>query len=665
MKFGIKKHVFIPLLLAITLFGFLLRVQVCRELAVNDKQVASPSKFTDMYTYKLYSEQILKGEYKRDFYYQPFYYAVFLPLIKQCAGFGVWPVILVQCMLSAMTIWFASISSAMLWGRRSGVFTSLFLVFSTILILYTPYHLIATLQAFWISLIGYIVLKELKRMRKKQNIKILTSCMRWGFVGLVVSFAILTRGNIWFFLPGIMFAWFIVQFPGRNKGKNSFSIILKESLPLVLFLLMVIIPQIPFAVENTRIKGKISGPSTAAGAVLSLGNTPESPPGGRDAGTGPGPMEYPETCRAWTGNAEKISVPKRIWEWFYREPLAFCELQFRKMLLFWDYREIPNNIAIEHHGLKSPTLLLTGLIPVDSVMTPRGKMAFIHNNIIPSTIALLVFSLAGMFMLILQLLKISFRKVNANVAPLRVKVFLRNLYRYICGHSGQFLIFYFIIAYWLGTAAFYILARFRLPLYPLLAVFAGACLNQLFITLSQKKKILPILFFIAISFVFINFGYDFYRYKLEAGVMRVVRPNGVVSPLDDKLLIMDNGPFSFGSWQTVELKENVPIIKKFSLPEVAGDFQQAKLFIDLIWNVPGSAVLEINGKKYFFEEKKPVKKTYEFKIPLDKKMQITILPGKLDCRLFAICDFQRDYMRSTVNGKNQGGEFVCKLILSQ
>lgn len=660
MKLSFKKQFFIPLLVIITCLGFFIRLQVCRELAANDKQVVSPSVYTDMYTYKLYSEQILKGEYKRDFYYQPFYYAVFLPAIKQIFGFGVWPVIIFQCVISALTIWFSSISSAMLWGRRSAVVTALFLAFLSMLILYTPYHLIATLQAFWVSLICYLILKELEYERKQHNSKTTTtSCIHWGLIGFVVSLGILTRGNIWFFVPGIVLAWILNKINQTNRIEKTSKITLKASLPIVLFLVMIILPQIPFSWKNTQLKGKFCGPSTAAGAVLSLGNTPESPPGGRDAGTGPGPMEYPETCLYWNGNAEKVSVEKRIWSWICREPLAFVELQWRKMLLFWDRREIPNNIAAEHQGFKSPTWLILGLIPMDSVVTPMGKIPFIFNNIIPTTILLLVFSLAGIFLLIVNTWNFSYCQGSG------AKTFFPGLLRHLRGHIGQYLIFYFIVAYWLGTAAFYILARFRVPVYPMLAIFAGAFINQLFSAMTRRKKITAIMFCLLSAFILVNYGYDFYRYNVESKVMNMVRPNGVVSPLDEELLILDNGPFSFGSWQPIELKENMQLTKIFSIPPMSGEFNNAKVLVELVWEVPGTAVIGINGKKYILKEKKPIKKAYEFPMPVSENMEIAIVPYKIDARIFAIMDMQRNYHRTTVNGKDPGAELVCKLNLSK
>ena len=76
----IRKHFYI-LLVLLAGAGFLLRMQVCRDLIDSDAQVSRPSAGTDMATYKELSERIMKGEYDEQFYYQPFYYAVFLPVV--------------------------------------------------------------------------------------------------------------------------------------------------------------------------------------------------------------------------------------------------------------------------------------------------------------------------------------------------------------------------------------------------------------------------------------------------------------------------------------------------------------------------------------------------------------------------------------------------------
>lgn len=644
---------FIPSLLLLIIIALLLRLEVSRELKNADLQVSKPSVYTDMYTYKLYSEQIVKGEYKRDFYYQPFYYAVFLPLIKQIAGFGIWPVIFTQTIISALTIWLSAMVSAMLWGRRSAIITAILLTFSSILMLYVPYHLIATLQAFWVVLTAFLALKCLAHEKKTSAGATSRSNLYWGMLGFVIGLGIVTRGNIWFFVPGIIGAALIARFKYYQASSSNWF---KKVMPVMFLIAMIIIPQIPFAWKNTEITGKLSGPSTAAGAVLSLGNTPESPPGGRDAGMGPGPMEYPLTCRYWNAECEKVSVFKRMWQWFCREPMAFVELQWRKMLLFWDRREIPNNIAVEHQGMKSRTWQLVGLIPIDEKASPQGTVRFITMNIIPTSIILLVISMAGLFVLICKIIKRPKKAENISYwQALRLR---------ISNHLGISLLLYFIIAYWLGTAGFYILARFRVPVLPLLAIIAGGYLQSLFLAWKIKKRLTGRIVALIIALLLVNFGYDYYRYIMEAGILQVVRPNGVVSPMGNELMVADNGPYSFGSWRPLELRQGIPVKKTFSIPNVPhGD--NVRFMLEMVWEVPGKMILEVNGQKYQLKEDSPIRKLYEFRIKPNETKEITLVPYDMDCRVFVVLDYQRDYGRTEINGKKSNGELVSNLIFKK
>ena len=68
----------------IALAGFLLRLYVAWELSrINGgvNNLVCPAVSTDMATYMDLARRIASGSYSGVFYYQPFYYTVFLPLI--------------------------------------------------------------------------------------------------------------------------------------------------------------------------------------------------------------------------------------------------------------------------------------------------------------------------------------------------------------------------------------------------------------------------------------------------------------------------------------------------------------------------------------------------------------------------------------------------------
>jgi len=570
-----------------------------------------------MATYKDLSEKIMRGEFHEAFYYQPLYYAVFLPVVHKILGNGIWPVMIAQAFLSALTIFFAAMCSAMLWGRRAGVLTAFLTAFSAVLILYVPYHLIETLQAFWITMILYAAIIAWRSGR----------IIHWGIVGFLVSLSILTRGNVWFCVPGLMLAaFFSVRIKPGDKPSWNFKNFVMRLLPVAVFILMVILPQVPFSIRNTKITGKFCGPSTAAGAVLALGNTPEAPPGGRNPDTGPGPMEYPETFWAWADTAEKIPVSTRMFQWFKDEPLAFVELQFRKMLLFWDRHEIPNNIAFDYQGKRSRTFQYLAFIPTAIIMA---------------------MALGWLLYYFISHARAGFRRITRHPEPL--------------------ILFYIITSLFLATSAFYILARFRLAVVPLMAVGAGGLAGVLFVNLKRRnwKKLLnrSLLPFLAACLI-VMFGYDFYRYYYESSIMKVVRPNGIRSEIrEGKILYMDNGPLSFGSWKRIDIKEGDVVCKKFVLRDSL-DGRIAELAIPFWCDVPGKMKIEINGKPFQVELKQDMNEQL-FQIPFSaSNPQVEIKFIFIDCKAYPIFDFQRNYGRTELNGNNPYAELVSKLYLA-
>ena len=66
----------------IAVIGLIIRLIAGFQLLRYDSRVADPAKVTDMWTYLNFAREILSGEVPREFYYQPFYYSVFLPLAK-------------------------------------------------------------------------------------------------------------------------------------------------------------------------------------------------------------------------------------------------------------------------------------------------------------------------------------------------------------------------------------------------------------------------------------------------------------------------------------------------------------------------------------------------------------------------------------------------------
>ena len=435
-----------------------------------------------MATYKTLSESILKGDFPKEFYYQPFYYAVFLPLIQLVTGPSGFMVVLAQSLCGGLSVLLAGGTAARLAGKKAGLAAAFLLAFSQIAILYTPYRLLEIMQMFWFLLLLYLTLLAMRK----------GGLLRWFLTGCILSFAILSRGNAWCFLPAILLAFFWGEFKFRHASRKTVL------LSLLLLLLGTLLPQVPFSVVNSLHSGRFRGPSTAGSAVLALGNTKEAPPGG---------LEYPLSYEIWTKNEAVRSVPMRIFDWFREEPLAYLELTFRKCFLFWNEYDIPNNINPEYMAKKSPLLAAVSFLP---------------------TGILLLFCLAGVL--------VSVKSVRSGRS---MTVFLL-----------------FLLLYWFAAAAFYNLGRFRIPAFGFFCVAGGLWFASLFRFFRRKEYRKLLLFngtaLLASGFV-VYPGYTAYRDFLESGVIRQVRPDGVQVENPGKgLLIFDHGPVSFGGWSAVK-----------------------------------------------------------------------------------------------------------------
>jgi hypothetical protein len=229
-------------------------------------------------------------------------------------------------------------------------------------------------------------------------------------------------------------------------------------------------------------------------------------------------------------------------------------------------------------------------------------------------------------------------------------------------NKKQAMLYYFIVAYWMATAAFYILSRFRAPLIPLLGIMAGAYLERC-VYLSQKKKqrllkfALPCLL---VGFFICYASYDVYRFGYESAIMRIVRPNGViveVSPTET--MALDNGPETFGGWSYVKFEPYKVLEKKFS--GLGEGYKRARFELNVFWESPGMAELEINGQKEYIisDRQKFAIEKFNIPFPEDDTVKIRLLRSSAPVNL--IMDGQRNYGRTFIDGKKQNAELVCRI----
>ncbi|MFA6931243.1 MAG: hypothetical protein WCT05_13035, partial [Lentisphaeria bacterium] len=330
----------------------------------------------------------------------------------------------------------------------------------------------------------------------------------WALLGLFCSFSTLTRGNALLFVPGIL---------ALCCWKNSRRPLRAAGL-VAIFLLLFYLPQLPYSWRNYQHFGRWRGPSVAQDKVLALGNTPEAPPGG---------LEYPRSYHQWCSEADdpdpakRESVSRKMLHWLASDPVTYLELKFRTFLLFWDKLEIPNNIALSSASqyswlLRFPFLLRFSLL---------GSLG-----------------LAGLLLCLPRL------------------------------NAERSCLVYGLVAYCLGTVAFYMLARFRIGCLPLLCVAGAGAMRFLLAGLNTtgqefRVRLQKRLLLLLCAVFLVNSAYSHYHRLLEPGFMRRFRPAGIVLDFPSGAVFYDHGPLGVGGTVFWPLEEDVLTVEKqFVIP---------------------------------------------------------------------------------------------------
>jgi hypothetical protein len=109
-------------------------------------------------------------------------------------------------------------------------------------------------------------------------------------------------------------------------------------------------------------------------------------------------------------------------------------------------------------------------------------------------------------------------------------------------------LYFAVLMYCAGTVLFYILARFRIPVVPLVCVFAGNGVvvgYERFRTAvgeeGRQRRLLLVLGLVCAVFLVCG-AFQLYQTRCEAAVMRWIRPDGVRVALPDRVIYEDHGP---------------------------------------------------------------------------------------------------------------------------
>jgi hypothetical protein len=219
------------------------------------------------------------------------------------------------------------------------------------------------------------------------------------------------------------------------------------------------------------------------------------------------------------------------------------------------------------------------------------------------------------------------------------------------GEGGIWLLYGFVVVYWLSIALFYDLSRFRAPILPLAAVFAGAVPDFLLRLKSTPQRRMTAVAAVLAGIFVSAFAYELYRGNCEAAVMRLVRPDGTkIVDRDGKTWIFDHGPMTFGAWNGIAAKPGAKFEKRFAGVGGAGRMRLKVFAVQAGELVTDAGTFRLSAGENDIE--------FDASCGGEGRFAFTVVSAPADTML--VFDGQRDYGRTRINGEKAPGELVAR-----
>jgi 4-amino-4-deoxy-L-arabinose transferase-like glycosyltransferase len=331
-------------------------------------------------------------------------------------------------------------------GKTAALISLAIASFYWTFVYYDAQLLIVSTFVFWILLSLYLLFEALEK----------PTMARWFLCGISMGLAAITRPNFLLFVPA---AVFFISFFFRKERAAPRAVF------LVCFLTGVLAPPSIVTVRNYIVSNDVVCIASQGGINFYIGNN-------RDAdgwsSTVPGLgstwqlSEIERIAVHDTGEEMKPSEVSRYWlkkglEFIADDPVSAAKLYLKKMLLFWNHRELKNNVDLNY--------------------SRRYSFVTRYNPV-------------GFFL----------------VAPLAISgIFLSWPWK-----RRDIVLILFVLAYMVSVVLFFVCARYRLPVVPVLVVYAGYALARLSALARSRdySTVVKAALVIALSALFVNL--DFY-----------------------------------------------------------------------------------------------------------------------------------------------------------
>jgi 4-amino-4-deoxy-L-arabinose transferase-like glycosyltransferase len=397
-----------------------------------------------------WAKAIISGNFWGDevFFRGPLY-PYFLALLYKISSSSIAFAILCQHIIGSLTCVLIYLLAGEYFSRRVSFTSGLIAAVYWPFIFFEGELLIVTTALFLNSLLLLLLSKSLRNDNSRA----------WIASGLVLGLAAVARPSILIFIPAIPIAFFLLR---SKEALQTGTRWLGRSIIVILLCIVVILPVL---IRNYIVGGAIVPVASSGGVNFYIGNNPQSD--GRTA-------IVPGTDAPWLGgNEEAISIaeeaegrnltPAEASNYYFRQGMRFITSQpahaFRlfltKLRMFWTSEERSNDKFIYFFWH------LSGM----------GKLP------LPGFWIVAPFALLGL------------------VVQWKRRRDLSHLYL-------------FVLLYMLGIAAFFVNARLRLPVVPVLIIFAAYSFHFMIAAFFENKKhFVYALLLLAIFTLGVNYDY--------------------------------------------------------------------------------------------------------------------------------------------------------------
>jgi tetratricopeptide (TPR) repeat protein len=388
--------------------------------------------------YDEWAQRIAGGEWLgHEVFYQAPLYPYLLGVIYAVAGRHLLLVRIVQALIGSGSCALLALAAARLFSRRAGVVAGLMLALYAPAIFFDGLLQKSVLDVFFVCLALWLLsrsagtaeIAKTAETRAEKNISQRSPrssrFLLYVALGLAMGGLALTRENALVFIVVIL-GWIVLNVEGRTSNVER----LKRC---AVFLLGIAIILVPVAARNSYVGGGFYVTTSQFGPNLYIGNNPAADGTYQSLRFGRGAPEYErqdatelaeralrkrltpsEVSGYWTGKALDFATSS---------PGAWLSLMARKVALLWNATEMVDTESQEAYAEWSLPLRLGGLVGHFGILVPLA--------------------LFGVFV----------------TWPLRSRIWI---------------LYAMTLAYAASVVVFYVFARYRYPLVPLLTLFAAA-----------------------------------------------------------------------------------------------------------------------------------------------------------------------------------------------